>query len=429
MQNGYVTYKLDEISEDPSDRASAPGMTALHFSALNGNIEMADFLCLQDANLHSQSETGDTPLHLAIRRTILGSRYDDYWITGDYSIEDLQNFITDWEREEAVEILDQIDTTRVRIVGVLLRSGSINVNIANNQGDCPHHVIPFDKWYASDILLKLVKKGADLSKSNNRRQTCLHLACRAGNLDAVRILTTRDCSITLQDKYGLSPLHYAVGEDRTEVVRYLLELHRQQSWENSQQSDLLQMKLLHHHSKSDFGSIEIINLLSQSGFDLNILDDNGESVLSLYLGSFHLLFRVDVFDCLVEKGADMTWLSEQKESLIHRVMHQWDSNNALVLERLLRSLDIRTKDAKDRNVLHHGAIHGAFNEKLTNFLRERDILHLLRENDFQGKTPLDYAEEEARRERHPDLFMGSRWHESLRNLKTLKEGQEFTLQQ
>ncbi|KAI7970530.1 hypothetical protein EIK77_002767 [Talaromyces pinophilus] len=85
MQNGYVTYKLDENPEDLSERASAPGMTALHFSALNGNIEMTDFLCLQDANLHSQSETGDTPLYLAIRRMILGSRYDDYWITGDYS--------------------------------------------------------------------------------------------------------------------------------------------------------------------------------------------------------------------------------------------------------------------------------------------------------------------------------------------------------
>ncbi|RAO74327.1 uncharacterized protein BHQ10_010339 [Talaromyces amestolkiae] len=425
MQNGYVTYKLDESPEDPSDRASAPGMTALHFSALNGNIEMTNFLCLQDANLHSQSETGDTPLHLAIRRTILGSRYDDHWITGDYSIEDLQSFITDWERE-AVEIINQIDTTRVRIVGVLLGSGSVNINIANNQGDCPHHVIPFDKWYASDILMKLIKKGADLSKSNNRGQTCLHLACGAGHLDAVRILTSRNCSITLQDKYGLSPLHYAVGEGQTEVVRDLLELHRQQSRENSQHSDLLQMKLLHHHAKSDFGSIELINLLSESGFDLNLLDDNGESVLSLYLGSFHLLFRVDVFDCLVDNGADVTWLSEQKESLIHRVMHQWDSDNALVLERLLRSLDIRAKDAKDRNALHHGAIHGAFNENLTSFLRERDIVHLLHENDFQGKKPLDYAEEEARRERHPDLFKGSRWHESLHNLKTLEEGQVFT---
>lgn len=125
----------------------------------------------------------------------------------------------------------------------------------------------------------------------------------------------------------------------------------------------------------------------------------------------------------------MAWLSEERESLIHLVMHQWDSNNSLFLERLLQSLNIRAKDAKGRNILHHGAIHGAFNEKLTRFLRETNIFNLLHENDFQGKTPLDYAEEEAQRERHPVFFKGSRWHESLHNLKTLQEEQEFTLQQ
>jgi ankyrin repeat protein len=93
--------------------------------------------------------------------------------------------------EEASEIVEQIETTRVCIVDVLLDLGSIDVNIANNQGDCPLHVIPFDNWCASEILLKLIEKGADLSKSNNKRQTYLHLACQAGNLDADRILKIR----------------------------------------------------------------------------------------------------------------------------------------------------------------------------------------------------------------------------------------------
>ncbi|KAF3399519.1 hypothetical protein DPV78_006382 [Talaromyces pinophilus] len=427
MQNGYVTYKLDENPEDLSDRASAPGMTALHFSALNGNIEMTDFLRLQDANLHSQSETGDTPLHLAIRRMILGSRYDDYWITGDYSIEDLSSFITDWESEEAFEILDQIATTRVRIVGVLLRSGSINVNIANNQGECPHHVIPFDKWYASGILLKLIEKGADLSKTNNRRQTCLHLACRAGNLDAVRIITSRDCNITLQDLDGSSPLHYAVEQNYPDVVKYLLEQYPHHFLENCQHC--LQTNLLRHHVKSPLCSIKMIHLLSQHGLGLNELDENGDSVLSLYLRSFHLKFQAGIFDHLLQIGASVSWFSQATEGLIHLVMRQWDGDNALVLMHLLQIFDIRAKDDNGRNILHHGAIHGAFNRKLTEFLRDADIFSLLNEKDFRGKAPLDYAEEEARRKRHPNLFMGSRWQESLRNLKTLKEGQEFTLQQ
>jgi hypothetical protein len=71
---------------------------------------------------------------------------------------------------------------------------------------------------------------------------------------------------------------------------------------------------------------------------------------------------VDIFDCLVQNGASMAWFSEERLGLIHLVMHQWDSDNALVLERLLKCLDIRAKDTKGRNVLHHGAIHGAFNK-------------------------------------------------------------------
>lgn len=145
MRNGYVTYKLDGNSENLLDKASTAGMTALHFSALNRSMEMTDFLCLHDANPHSQSEMGDTPLHLAIRRRILGSGYDDYWRTGDYSIEEHRSFITDWKNEEAIKILNQINTIRVRIIDILLRSGSINVNIANNKEDYPHYIILFNK--------------------------------------------------------------------------------------------------------------------------------------------------------------------------------------------------------------------------------------------------------------------------------------------
>lgn len=111
------------------------------------------------------------------------------------------------------------------------------------------------------------------------------------------------------------------------------------------------------------------------------------------------------------------------------MMRQWDGDNALVLMHLLQFFDIRAKDDNGRNTLHYGAIHGAFNRKLTEFLRDADIFNLLNEKDFRGKAPLNYAEEEARRKRYPNLFMGSWWQELLRNLKNLKEGQEFTLQQ
>lgn len=181
------------------------------------------------------------------------------------------------------------------------------------------------------------------------------------------------------------------------------------------------MKLLHHYMRSPLPSVEIIKLLSQHGFEPNELDDNGDSVLSLYLRSLHFWFEECIFDCLIEIGASISWVGEESEGLIHLVMCQWDKRNSLILKRLLQVRDIGAKDIKGRNIIHYGAIHGAFSEDLTNVLREENILSILNENDFQGKTPLDYAEEEARRERDPDSFGDGRWNESLQNLKTLHE--------
>jgi ankyrin repeat protein len=412
--------KMDEKHGNPSHKTSTRGMTALHFSALNGNVGMTMSLCFHHANPNAQSETGDTPLHLAIRRSLLGSRSNDYRMNGEYAVEDLSDF-TDPGSEEFFEVLGQIDESRVRIVDVLLSTVSIDVNIANHNGDCLLHVLPFRKECASEITLKLIEKGAKVSKSNNKRQTCLHLACKVGNLDVVRILVSRGCSIILQDIYGLSPLHYAVEDGSLDVVRYLLEQYPHHALDDRQQRDFLQMKLLHHHVKSLMPSVEIIKLLSQHGFEPNELNENGDSVLSLYLRSLHWEFKADIFDCLIEIGASMSWVGEASEGLIHLVMCQWDKSNSLVLERLLQIRDIRAKDDTGRNILHHGAIHGAFNKNLTNFLGEENILSLLNENDFQGKTPLDYAEEETLCERDPDSFGEERWNESLQNFKILHE--------
>lgn len=97
-------------------------------------------------------------------------------------------------------------------------------------------------------------------------------------------------------------------------------------------------------------------------------------------------------------------------------MRQWSDDNVRILGDLVEFVDISTKDADGRGIEHHGAIHGAFNKSLTRFLRKRGHLHL-HSRDSRGKTPFEYAEEEANRERHRDLFEGRRWQRSLQNLR------------
>lgn len=109
MENLLVTYKVDESFERLTRRESSIGLTALHFSALNGIVEMITFLLGYGANPNDLDENGDTPLHLAIRCQIGGHKYDDPWVTGEYVVETLTDIITDYEGEEASDIWKAID--------------------------------------------------------------------------------------------------------------------------------------------------------------------------------------------------------------------------------------------------------------------------------------------------------------------------------
>jgi ankyrin repeat protein len=126
-----------------------------------------------DPNAHS--DTGDTLLHLAVRSRMLGLAYEAVWKTGNYVIGSLRNLIADHETEEASDIYQAIDQARTYTFDTLLGSENIDANIANAFGDCPQHVIDFRKDYALSSLCKLIDKGADSSRLNGFRQTCLHL--------------------------------------------------------------------------------------------------------------------------------------------------------------------------------------------------------------------------------------------------------------
>lgn len=181
--------------------------------------------------------------------------------------------------------------------------------------------------------------------------------------------------------------------------------------------------MLHYHTESPMCSTEIISILMKFGCDVDKLDTKGNSALSQYLRSFHLTIRYDVFKLLREHTSTegIRWTDQKQRNLLHLLMRQWGDDNVRILEDLMELVDITTQDADGMGIEHHGAIHGAFNIFLTRFLRKRGLLNL-HSTDISGKTPLQYAKEEANRERHPDLFEGRRWQRSLQNLR---EGDEY----
>lgn len=385
-------YAKDRKRRSRADIES--GLTALHFSALSACTEMTAFLLQFGADPNARSNTGDTPLHLAIRRQLLGRKYDDIWETGEYAVESLRDLITDHESEEASDIYRSIDQVRIHIVETLLKSESIEVDIANSHGDYPQHVVDFRQDYASSVLCKLIEKGADSSRLNQARQTCLHLASKEGNLEVVCKLVDEGHDILSQDIAGLSPFHHALYGGHLDVLSYMSVTCNSELSNVWHSLDHLGKNPLHHHVASVLCSIEMIDLLVRLGCGVNEQDNEGNSSLSLYMGSFHLTIQTDIFFLLVEKGADPLGVNGRQQNLAHLLMHHRGANITILEFLLDRGLDPAARGLEGKTFMHHGAIYGAFTNKLVEFLEFKSILDLYT-RDSNDKSPLDYAEEQA----------------------------------
>jgi ankyrin repeat protein len=416
MLNNIISYEMEESPEQHSKVSVGSGLTALHFSALNASAEMTALLLQYGADPNARSDTGDTPLHLAIRRTLLEHKYNDPWISGVYAAESLRDLITDHE-SEAREIYEFIDRYRVRIVETLLSSDTVDVNLANDQGDYPQHVIPFEKDYASSILCKLVAKGADSSRLNGTGQSCLHLASKAGNLEVVRKLVDEGHDIMLPDVDGLSPFHHALCGGYSEVVHFMSTACESLLSETWRSLDHFGKNPLHHHVASIYCSTETIDFLVQRGCNVNDADREGNSALSLYMGSFRLHIDREIFHLLLDKGADPLRVNRQMENLAHLFMHNRGADIEILQFLLKCGVDLAARDHEGKTVMHHGAIHGAFTHELVEFLRVNGVLDPYA-RDFQNKTPLDYVEEQTRRI-WPQDYPGcdDRWDKSFNCLE------------
>jgi ankyrin repeat protein len=292
--------------------------------------------------------------------------------------------------------------------------------VANNQGDYPQHVIDFHKHYALSILDKLVVKEAVMSRLNGARQTCFHLASKAGNFEVFRKFVNEGHDIMLQDADRLSPFHYAVSEGHLDILHFMSTTCSQVLSRVWNTLDHFGKNPLHHHVASMFCSAEVVRFLVQSGCDVNQSDTEGNSPLGLYLDSFHFSGRTDIFWLLALEGADLLWINKKGQNLAHLLMHQRVSHEVILDILFDIGLDPAATDLDGRTLMHHGAIHGVFTEELLEFLECRGALDL-NTRDSAGNTPLNYAEEEANREFPEDILSRNhrRREESYECLKAM----------
>ena len=148
-------------------------------------LEVIKEICVRCTQKHKQNELGKTPLHIACENTTF--YHDKKW----------------------KDVLELVCDAR-------------SLNVQDADGNTPLHIAC--KMDDTDTAFFLVsEKFCDVNLVNYDQCLPLHYAvksCKA--MELVKIASTGCTQIHVQDKNGMTPLHYVCNKNNVQVAKYLL---------------------------------------------------------------------------------------------------------------------------------------------------------------------------------------------------------------
>lgn len=207
------------------------GMSALHFAARNGVIEVIKLLLDAKADVNDKSNFGQTPLHLA---SVYGQR---------------------------------------DAVGLLLSRGA-DIRETDKDGWTALHSAAYNGH--ESIVESLLQEGALVDAQAEDGSTALHWAALEGNTNVIQILLRHEADIRSLTSGAGSSLQLAVRGGHESAVRLLLD-HRA----DFTHQDDFEYTALHVAVQSRESTTDIVEMLIGHGVELNAVNRNGETALVL----------------------------------------------------------------------------------------------------------------------------------------------------
>lgn len=228
----------------PIDQKSKDGYTALHFSAMKGDLEIAAFLLDKNADINSISSMGEKPIHIAAAHghknmveffSSRGVDIDDCnekgWSALHYAAKNGQVEVIKFLLEKGANIYHKnykrINPFNIAayhgqmvVVRIFLEFG-LNVNYRQADGNTALHEAA-EKGHL-DIVQYLIENGADIHIINSKGEKPIHIAAQYGNKDILECLILKDTNIDeVNNINGWTALHYAIQNLHLDIVQYLV---------------------------------------------------------------------------------------------------------------------------------------------------------------------------------------------------------------
>lgn len=181
------------------NEADCYGRTALHYATSSQftNVSTVQALLNKGANVQAVDKAGLNPLHMCVLPTVLVPVLEE---------ED--------EFPEKADVCDVIE---------LLASAGLEVNSTDNAGFTPLHFALREKDVA--VIAKLLQRGAGTTLKTRTGETALHRSTiDYETFEAFMRFDKHDnLNVNVQDRFGSTPLHWAIWYHEVLVVKKLLE--------------------------------------------------------------------------------------------------------------------------------------------------------------------------------------------------------------
>jgi ankyrin repeat protein len=379
---------------------------------------MTTFLLEHGADPNALSDYGESPLHLALRTSLHGTKYQDDWVDPYLRVERLWDFV-DPEEDDIDAVIADISEHRVAVLDALLSDPRTSFTIKDCKDEYPFHCIQYNQAESTTVIQKLVSKGADPSCGNSKQQTALHFASRAGDYESVIALLGLGADLTLTDDDGLNALHYAAQSGNHKTLIAILDTERAETANLVASRGKHGMNALHHLlSKAFLNQAETVQLLLSRGVNGTELDESGASPFTRYFLSSKLSINVQICQLLLEIEGNASFVDNDGQTLGHLCAGSLGFGVHILRVLKEHNVDMSKRDLKGRTVLHRAAISGSITEDSLEYLRNVVGLQPSAE-DSCGKTALAYAAELAAKDRSPHIWDAKRW-ERTKNILVRK---------
>lgn len=205
-----------------------------------------------------------------------------------------------------------------RDIVIMLLDNGADTSCVNNRSESPLHAA--SKSGNKEIIKKLIEKGADINTTDNEGRTPLHLLLNNNCTDASLFLIDQGADTDIADSNGHKAIDYATAHGLREVVSRL---------SNTSNKDVYGNTPLHQAVYN--GQSEVVRTLLQSDKSIiNTTNDGGETPLVLACIQNNLV----LVNLLIEAGADVCKATLNGNAPIHFAVM---SNNKFIGEALLKS--------------------------------------------------------------------------------------------